>query len=217
MAITFPRAFPQDVRFARSTFTLARQQAVNALQNGAVQAMELGDALWRADFQTEPLAWSARRAWDAWAKTLKDGMNTFVGFDWIGSYPIAYGGAALALTKATGGAWGGQATINAVTATTITLLGLPTAYKARAGDRLSFAWNGSRAYHEVMEDATGSGAGAITLTVEPAIRLNPLPVIGAIVDLIRAPIVMKLAPGTFQNPDALGSQPISFQAVQAIL
>jgi len=215
MAITYPRAFPQTIKWARSAFSLPRGNAINQLNTGAIQAMEVSEPLWRVAFETEPLIWSDRRAWEAWERTLRGGASAFVGYDWVGSYPIAYGGLAAALTKATGGAWTGTGIITARTAFTLTMSDLPANYQAKAGDRLSYEWGLGRAYHEVVEDVAANSGGVITVTVEPYLR-EPYPSTSTTVTLIRAPIVLKMVPDTWSAPDDLGPQRISFEAVQVI-
>ena len=215
MAITYPRALPQTIRWVRSTFSLPRGNAVNQLNTGVIQAMEVSEPLWRVAFESEPLAWAERRAWGAWERTLRGGAGAFLAHDWMGSYPIAYGGSAAALTKATGGAWTGTGIITARTAFTLTMSGLPASYQAKAGDRLSYEWGLGRAYHEVVEDVAANSSGVITVTVEPYLR-EPYPSISTTVTLIRAPIVLKMVPDTWSAPDDLGPQRISFEAVQVI-
>ncbi|MGQ3674248.1 hypothetical protein ACT6QH_01925 [Xanthobacter sp. TB0139] len=216
MAITYPRPLPEGVRYLRSQMTLQRALSVNTLASGAVQAAETGAALWRFQVQTEPLRWSGRRALNAWYGALA-GTRQILAYDWVGSYPQAYGAGVLDLTRAGGGSFGnGLAVLGAVTATTIELTSLSAGYEARAGDRLSFAWAGVRAYHEIVETVQASAAGAVTVTVEPEVRLLPAPEAGAEVALVRPACVMMIVPDTWQCEEggALGSA--SFEAVQIL-
>ncbi|QTL01909.1 hypothetical protein J5J86_13950 [Aquabacter sp. L1I39] len=215
MAITYPRALPADIRWLKSTLSLPRGNALNRLSSGALQAAEVDEPLWRASFVSEPLVWSERRLWEAWERTLRGGIGTFLAYDWVGSYPLQYGAAVLDLTRAGGGSYNGTATFVSCTATTLTLSGLPNGYQAKTGDRLSFAWNNGRAYHEVAEDAVASSGGALTVTVEPYVRA-PYVDAGTDVALVRAPLVLQMDPDTWSSPDDLGAQRISFTAVQVI-
>lgn len=215
MAITFPRAFPADVRWLKTTFTLPRGNAINRLSSGQIQAVEVGEPLWRASFVSEPLAWSERRVWEAWERTLRGGLGTFSAYDWVGSYPLHYGVSVLSLTRAAGGSYNGSATFVSCTSATITVSGLPAAYQAKAGDRLSFAWGNGRAYHEVVEDAAASSEGALTVTVEPYVRV-PYVDAGTAVAMARAPVVLQMEPDSWSAPDDLEAQRITFTAVQVI-
>lgn len=216
MAITYPRPFPDGLRFFKSQFTLSRQMSTITLENGAVQAAELGEPIWLLSATTEPLRWSGRRALGAWHASLA-GSRRILAYDWVGSYPIAYGAGVLGLTTAGGGAFTGNAVLSAVTATTISLEGLPAGYIATVGDRLSFAWSATRAYHEVVETATANGSGEVTVTVEPAVRLSPAPTIGAAVALVRPTCVMMIVPESWDMDESGAVGSASFEAVQVVV
>ncbi|MGU3494209.1 hypothetical protein ACLBXM_09220 [Xanthobacteraceae bacterium A53D] len=214
MAITFPRPFPDGARLPLSRITLQRSNVGGTLGSGALQVMELYDPIWVGRFATEPLVWSRRRRWSAWGTSLGEGIGSFIAYDWLGSYPVAYGASVMSLTRAGGGAYDGTAVLNNWTSTTVTLTGLPAGYKATPSDRLSFPWWGVRAYHEVAEDAVASSAGVLTVTVQPQLRLGLAPTPGVTVDLVRAPIAMRLRPGTWSEPDEAQKGPVSFEGVQ---
>lgn len=216
MAIIYPRAMPAGHWFQSAEFKLADLSVANTLQSGAVQTMDLGDPLWSATFRTHVVEAEDRQMWQAWALSLRRGRK-FLAFDPEKEFPAAYGSAVLGLTRAIGGAFDGSATLGAVTATTVQLLGLPALYQAKAGDMLSFPWNGVRALHQLVEDTAASSSGIMTLSVEPPVRLNPAPAVSATVDLVRPACVMLLKPGTFSAPASYDPQPVSFEAVQAIV
>lgn len=216
MAIAFPRAIPSGLRFVRSQFTLRRNDVIAQTQGGGLQAMELGEPLWVLSAQTGPLRWSQRRELSAWNTSLRGASRRILAYDWIGSYPIAYGVSVLALARAAGGAFDGTAILNSYTSTTLTLSTLPAGYQALAGDRLSFPWNEVRAFHEVIEDAVANGSGVVTVTVEPPVRTNPTPGAGAAVDLVRPPCVMVIRPETFSVDEGPALAPVSFEALQVL-
>ena len=214
--VTYPRALPPGRWFQSADFRLSDLSVANTLQSGAIQVMDLGDPLWSATFKTCVMEAEDRQMWQAWAMSLRRGRK-FLAFDPEKEFPAAYGSAVLGLTRAIGGAFDGSAALGAVTATTVQLLGLPALYQAKAGDMLSFPWNGVRALHQLVEDAAANSSGIMTLSVEPPVRLNPAPAVSATVDLVRPACVMLLKPGTFSAPASYDPQPVSFEAVQAIV
>ncbi|MFG1330253.1 hypothetical protein V5F41_03260 [Xanthobacter autotrophicus] len=214
MAIIYPRETPGRA-FQSVDFKLLEIAVLNTLQNGAIQTMDLGPSLWRAEFTTIPLYPEERGAWQAWAMSLRGGRN-FVAHDPEKVYPAAYGKDALALSRAIGGAFDGTASLAAFTATTIQLMGLPAGYQATSGDMLSFPWNGLQALHQVVEDAAANSSGIVTLNVGPPVLTNPAPTVGATVTLIRPVCVMKIVPGSFEAPASPIPTPVRFQGVQAI-
>ncbi|MFG1184364.1 hypothetical protein [Xanthobacter aminoxidans] len=215
MTISYPRSFPAGAGFITVDFKLGDLSVQNTLENGAIQVMEMGEALWSATFTTFEMTMADRQRWQAWALTLRLG-KPFYAYDPEKVYPTAYGASVLNLTRAGGGAYDGTATLAAVTAKTVQLTGLPNGYKASAGDMLSFPWNGGTALHMVVEDATASGSGGVTLTVAPPVRLSPLPSISSTVQLVQPVCVMKLKPGTFSAPAGFQPQSVTFEAVQDI-
>lgn len=216
MAITYPRPFPDSLRFAKSQMTLTRQMSTITLEGGGVQTAEMGEPLWRLSATTEPLRWSGRRQLAAWHASLA-GSRRILAYDWVGSYPIAYGAAVLGLTRAGGGAFNGTATLTICTATTVTLSGLPAGYVLSAGDRMSWAWAGVRAYHEAVETVTATAGGVATVTVEPGVRLEPSPAVDAAVALVRPTCVMMITPDSWDMDESGALAPASFEAVQVVV
>ncbi|MFG1202891.1 hypothetical protein V5F29_10910 [Xanthobacter aminoxidans] len=215
MAITYPRDFPTDAAFSSINFSLGDISVQNILQSGAVQTMEIGPSLWRADFTTVPVDATGRRVWQAWELSLRNG-RTFLAWDPEKRFPAAYGRSVLALTRAGGGAFDGTATLASVAATTVSVTGLPAGYTAKAGDMLSFDWSGLRVLHMLTEDVTANGAGAATFPVHPPVQTSPAPAGGAAVALMRPACTMKIIPNTFDAPASGMFAPVKFQAVQAI-
>ncbi len=211
---TYPLSFPAGALFSTAQFTLNVTEAVNTLRSGAVQVMQLGDPLWSAEFETVPLTGEERAPWQAWKVALRGSIGTFLCFDPEKAYPRAYGAAVLSLTRAGGGAFDGVAILDAVTANTLTLSGLPSGYQASAGDMLAFPWNGSRSLHMVMESAVASEAGIITVSAEPAVRLSPAPTSGAAVDLVKPSCLMRIIPGSWEAPATADRRSIRFEAIQ---
>ncbi|MFG1417011.1 hypothetical protein V5F38_04235 [Xanthobacter sp. V0B-10] len=216
MAITYPRAFPTGLRFGKSQMALTRQMSTITLESGAVQAAEMGEPIWRLSATTEPLRWTGRRQLAAWHASLA-GSRRILAYDWVGSYPIAYGAAVMGLTRATGGAFGGSATLTSWTAITVTLTGLPAGYVLSAGDRMSWAWAGVRAYHEAVEPVTASASGVATVTVEPGVRLSPAPAAGSAVALVRPTVVMMIVPDSWSLDESGALGAASFEAVQVVV
>lgn len=216
MAITYPRSLPAGRWFETADFKLGEMASTNTLRSGAIQTMELGEALWSGVFRTFAIEAKDRQMWQAWAMSLRLG-KTFLAFDPEKEFPAAYGEDVLDLLRAGGGAFDGTATLSAYTATSVTLVGLPASYQAKAGDMLSFPWSTVRALHQAIEDGAASAAGVVTLSVEPPVRTSPAPGVSATVDLVRPACVMQMKPGTFTAPGGFERQPVSFEAVQKIV
>lgn len=216
MSIVYPLAFPSGASFSQCSFDLRVTEAVNVLPGGAVLAAELGDPLWTGKFVSGLCGPHQRARWQAWRASLRGSIGTFLGFDPDKAYPLAYGEAVLGLTRAGGGAFDGTATLDAATAGSLTLSGLPADYEVRAGDMLSFAWSASRALHMVVADAQADAGGVLEVEVMPPVLLSPAPAEDAVVDLVRPACLMRIVPGSFSAPAARQSTTVSFEAVQVI-
>ncbi len=214
MAITFPLPFPAGAGFLEGEFTLGEVQAVNTLRSGAVQAMELGDSLWSGRFVTSLCDARQRGRWQAWKGALNGSIGTFLAYDPDKQYPLAYGAGVLALTRFGGGAFDGNATLAAWTATTLQITGLPAAYQAADGDMVSFPWNGGKALHMIVGDTAASAGGVLDVTVVPPVRISPAPSGGAAVALVKPSCIMRLRPGSFSAPTSRARRSVSFEGVQ---
>lgn len=218
MAISYPRPFPAGAYFGSGTaFRLLDLSVQKTLQAGAVQSIDLGPSLWTATFQTVELQMRQRQVWQAWELTLRGG-RTFLAYDPEKQFPSAYSTGVLSLTRAGGGTFDGTAILASVTATSVSVTGLPAGYIAKVGDMLSFPWNNVHALHQIMEDATANGAGAATFRVWPRVQTTPAPAGGAAVRMVQPWCVMKIKPGTFSAPASTSNSPtpVSFEGVQDI-
>lgn len=217
MTITFPRDFPFSGRIfaGGSDLTLQRGTVINQVGAG-IQTLEIADPLWVGTFITVPIIASQRAAWQAWALSLRDGQNLFSAYHPLRQFPLAYGSGALALTRAGGGTWDGTATLAAVTTNTIGVTNLPANYAATVGDMISIPMaSAQRSLHMIIEAATGDGAGALTVTVEPFIR-SGAQIAATTVQLVRARCLMVLKPATFQAPEQASSGSVQFQGIQSL-
>lgn len=218
MTITFPRSFPftGDRLFQQGDLSLRRGIAQNQV-GGGIQTIELADPLWIGTYQTPPLIASKRAQWQAWNLSLREGQNLFFGYHPLRQYPLAYGSKVLTLTRAGAGAFDGTATLASVTTNGIVISNLPANYVATIGDLISIPMTGSgRSLHMVLEAATASPSGNLSVNVEPFIRTTGVNIGSATVQMVRASCLMAIKPGSFTSPDGAGPQPVSFQASQSL-
>lgn len=216
MTIAFPRDFPTS-DFSNCDFNLVRGDAVARSYAGQIQAIELADPYWTMKATTQPLTPALRAKWKAWAASLKGSINQFYAFDIERLYPINYGASALTLTRAGGGTFDGTASLDAATATTLSISGLSNAYALAAGDHVSIGLEGGqRSLHVVTEDDTALVDGTVTVNVEP-----PVPAsfdLLAAVQLVAPKCIMVMKPNSFNAPaDGTGLAPVSFEAVQVLV
>lgn len=218
MAITYPRDFPTGLDcFVAGSFHLAPRDAVNETRGGAILSAEIGDAHWEAVYETQPFRRPERAIWQAWWATLRSHWS-FLGYDPEKRFPLNYGKGVFNLSRAGGGAFDGTALVSSATATTISLTTLPAAFVMLVGDHVSLALSdGRRGLHQVVEQATSSAGGAVTVTVEPRVRTSVVVNGSTVASLVKPKAEMFIRPGTFAAPhNAHERLPVSFEAVQRL-
>jgi hypothetical protein len=214
--ITFPRDMPPCRISALSTFDLQHGVAISQA-GGSVQAMELAPAIWKASFTTEPLSAKQRAQVQAWWATLKGGVGTFFAWDCFRAWPQAYGNSCIGMPRAGGGTFDGLCQITANNTTTVNLATLPAGFIFTDGDMLELVRQGTNkiSLHNITEDAVASGAGTVTVSIEPP-ALSDTAVPNSFVRLVKARCVMVPKPGSFSAPAGLGRGAAQFEAVQTL-
>ncbi|WP_375458890.1 hypothetical protein [uncultured Enterovirga sp.] len=215
MALAFPRAMLCGV--LSSQFEIRRFMSTNQLAGGTTQVREAAEPRWMAEFTYAPMGRAAFQQLQAWLDTLRGGLRFFLAHDALKPYPVGYGKAALlALTRAGGGAFDGTATLSSISATGFTLTSLPGGFALKAGDHIGLVQSGRFGLFRIVEDATASGGGAVTLTVEPRVPTN-LFTTGALAHLVRPSCTMILDPASISASRSAGSRaPITFSGIQAL-
>lgn len=213
MTITYPRTMPAFDMLSCG-FTIRRSMLRAESGGGVVQEMESFPARWEATWTTRPLNETQRGEMVAWLDSMRGAQKRFIGFDPTRCYPLAYGVGVLALSRAGGGAFDGTATLSSYTASTLTVATLPSGYQAKPGDMVSVTNAASkRSLHRVVEAATASGGGSITLTVEPTVTITLAA--SNVVNLVRAAAIMHLLEMTVPPRNAF-RQSITFSARQVL-
>lgn len=194
MALTFPRAMPDGV--ATEYFEPERTDFASPRGDGRVSGVTAGFPLWRGRW-TLGRAMTQRRSeeWRAFVATLRGRQRTFFAGDQGRPYPLASPNGFTGLVRAGGGTFDGSATSWSVNADrdVPTLTGLPANYPLQIGDYIMWRWltagEQRRALCRAVEDATASGSGVVSITVEPPLP-NLVPA-EAIADLARPVCIMR--------------------------
>lgn len=218
MAITYPRQLPfsGSIFGPGSDLSLRRGDARNQDGAGMLEVIELADPLWQLRIVTKPLRPTIRAQWKAFLLSLQGGIQLFYGYHPILQYPIAYGVGVLGLTRNGGGAFDGTATLTAKTSFTLSLSNLPSTYIATPGDMISVPLTtGARMLHVVIEGGTAV-AGALTVSVNPAVRTETVATGSTDIRLVKAPALFVVKHETVNAPDGEAFAPVSFEAMQTV-
>lgn len=215
MTITYPRAMLAGCQ-ATDTMRLIRTEAASMLASGATQAIQLAPPRWRCDYTTKPLSMAERRPWRAWLDSLNGALRTFLGHSPLQVWPGAYPGGFAGLDRASGGAFDGTAQASAVSATGISIVGLPAGFVLGAGDLVGLVQNGKYGLYRIMEAVVAAGNGTASVTLSPAVNTS-LFAIGATVNFARPVCEMILDPATAPDASAeLSRKPVTFTGIQRL-
>lgn len=172
MAVTYPRALPEWLNFDLAThLALRRDQSRNARRNGTVQIIDRSDPRWVLSAVTVPLDPYESRQMDTWLDSLSGGLRDFIWIDLKRRLPQSYPNGIAGMMKHGGGTFDGTGAITAISATGLTISGLPTNFYLKNGDGVSIEKDGQYGLHTILEDATAV-AGVVSVTVQPFIKTN---------------------------------------------
>lgn len=199
MALTFPRPLPATGA-ASEYFEPERVDYVSPEAGGRIGGVSAGFPLWRGVWTLgRTMSLQTSEEWRALVASLRGAQRTFYGGDYGRPLPLAYPNGFTGLTRAGGGAFAGAASSWSVNGTrdVPVLNGMPAAFSLSLGDYIMWRWETGgeqrRSLHRSVEAATASGAGVLTVTVEP-----PLPTLipgAAVADLLNPVCIMKAVPG----------------------
>lgn len=212
MTITFPRDLPSVLEVVDEDFTLVRDQNTNRRKGAKSQVSDRSDPYWSVEWTTTPIDKDEFQELEAWLMSFKGGMLDFLGYRVDRPYPKNYREGFDGLTRHGGGAFAGDAYVDAVTSTTITISGLPTTFALKAGDMVGLSEDGNRGLYQIMEDATAS-AGVVTVTVESFV-LTTIFSAAAAAHFDRPPCLMKVV--DWSGPRRPGLSAVKISAEQRI-
>ncbi len=186
--MTDPLALPTRPRIKASRFSLTRQQAFNPMRGGHHQAVDLGEALWRCEFETTDLPRDEGGAWRALLARTRGNQRTMLLFDAARPRPIAYhstaktaaplassstikASSAVILASAVGdgvAGWGAPQIVEVDrTNGRVRLTGLVAGATISPGDMGAWQDGYARRLHIILEAATADAAGEAWVSVEP--------------------------------------------------
>lgn len=215
MAIIYPRDMP-SCHFSQAEFVPQYAQS-HALTGGGPNAVDLAPVLWRGAWTIDVITREDAGIWSAWLASLRGGLKTFKGVPpkrrWPLKYPRGFGGLNVA---GGGGAFSGAGNLSAigVNRDTITVNQLPAGLILNPGDFVSIVVGTRQHLHMIVEGGVSSGAGAVTVTVEPTIRPNAVTGVAA---LLEAPYCEMGLSGDWQMVRDIARVTFSFKSLQVIL
>lgn len=166
------RYLPSKIRFVDDI-------EVNRHPNGASRARQFGLGYWQADIGVAPMDREALGKWDAFFLKHGSAKSVVRLFHPNQCTPVSYKGFA-GVDVAGGGQFSGAGNLFARTdAFNVTVSNCPSLFKLKCGDWVGFEIDDRFSLHQIVEDATGSAGGVVSIEVFPAIPARF--VVGAVV------------------------------------
>lgn len=217
MTVSFPRAWPSQLRSITQTFAPEPMLEVSPFRSGEQVAKELGETLWRMTVQTPTLSEDDHAELSAWHATLTS-IQPFYGYDILRRYPRAYNSGWGGLLVG-GSPFNGTGRIASLTAAKTLGLGtLPPGFVLQPGDYLQFDYTDGitrRALHQIVEGGVAAAGGTVTVEVRPFIR--PGWSVNAVVQFFQPSAKMLIVPGSWQAPSARNrTSSVSFESLQTL-
>lgn len=213
MALVFPRDFPAVLRVNSENFPLKRYLNRNTRRGGKTQLSGRADPRWQLEWRSTNLNPDQFQEVEAFLESLQGGMNDFLAYRWERPFPKNYRAGFDGLTRYGGGAFDGSAYVDAVTASTITVSGLPATFNLAAGDMIGLVQSGAYGLHMLMEDVAAA-SGVATVTVQPFVKTNIFDG-SASAQFARPKCRMML--DSYSGPRGLAPAPVTISAIQRII
>lgn len=216
MALTYPRAYPFYISgVGKLKFGISRIQNQPRTRGGVVQGAEKARSLWMVQAETPILNADQFEEMQAFFDSLRGVLNPFTMYDPKRRRPRSYPGVGWAgISRHTGGAFDGTATLAGASGYQVLLSGLPTNFNLLPGDLISWPWRSTRALHRAVEAATSIN-GQMAVQVEPDVI--PGTVGTPSVKLEDADAVFKLVLGQdLMERGPVVGEPYAFSAIQAL-
>lgn len=210
MSLSDPFDLLADFPGVSTRFQLMPMVEMTPLRSGGPVSLDLGPAIWEADYRSKNLRPSQRRHWKALLHALIG--KTFYGYDTTACWPIAYPGGAWP----TGETFDGTATLDTDTTTSLVLglSGLPEGYTGSVGDYFSITYaDDSLGLHQAAEAFTVGSDGKAAFAVVPEIQVGWET--ATEVDLKKPPVLMMIVPDSIDaSGDLQARGPVVFTARQ---
>lgn len=208
-----------DVGWRECTFDPVQPRSINRMEGRRTESQSFGTPYWRATYQATWLDKAKFGLMDAFMMQAGDEGETFLGYDVFRPRPIAMDtGSPLSGTKAAGGAFNGDAYLQAITGTTqLNVGGLPAGFILLPGDyvelRMSIL---KRSLHRVIAPATASSGGFVTLNVRHPVDRDHF-TSSATVHFEKPSCTMQIDPDSYSGAKSWDNREPSFSATEVFV
>lgn len=208
-----------SVGWKECTFDPVQPRSINRMEGRRTESQKFGTPYWTANYQATWLDKAKFGLMDAFMMQAGDDGETFLGYDVFRPRPIAMDtGSPLSGTKAAGGAFNGDAYLQAITGTTqLNVGGLPAGFILSPGDYVELRMAPLlRSLHRVIAAATSDSGGFVTLEVRHPIDRDHF-TSSATVHFEKPSCTMQIDAGSYSGAKSWDSREPSFSATEVFV
>ncbi|KRD56476.1 hypothetical protein [Ensifer sp. Root278] len=202
--------------WAECRFDPIQPRNSDQMEGRRTESQTFGTPYWVASYVTRPLLRPEFGVMDAFMMQLDDNGQTFLAHDVFRPRPLAHDtGLPLSGTKAGGGAFNGDAVLQAITnPTTIVVSGLPAGFRLSAGDYAEIRKSQLvRSLHRIIAPATANGSGVATLTIRYGLDTGVFNTT-CTVHFEKPSCTMQIDPGSYDGKKSWANRSPSFTATE---
>ncbi|NTB86381.1 hypothetical protein [Agrobacterium tumefaciens] len=208
-----------SIGWRECSFDPVQPRSTARMEGRRTEAMAFGTPYWKANYKATYLSEEDFGKMDAFMMQAGDSGDVFLGYDVFRPRPIAMDtGAPLSGTKAAGGAFNGDAYLQAITGTTqLNVGGLPAAFKFLPGDYVELRMTTlKRSLHRVIAAATSNAGGFVTLSVRFPIDTQNF-TSSAVVNFEKPSCTMQIDPESYSGSKSWSSREPSFSGTEVFI
>ncbi|KNY36105.1 hypothetical protein [Agrobacterium sp. SUL3] len=207
------------VGWRECTFDPVQPRSINRMEGRRTESQSFGTPYWKATYQATWLDKAKFGLMDAFMMQAGDDGETFLGYDVFRPRPIAMDtGSPLSGTKAAGGAFNGDAYLQAITGTTqLNVGGLPAGFILSPGDYVELRMAPLlRSLHRVRLPATATSGGFVTLEVRFPVDRDHF-TSSATVHFEKPSCTMQIDPDSYSGAKSWDNREPSFTATEVFV
>lgn len=207
-----------SIGWRECTFDPVRILSTSRMEGRRTESVSNGTPYWKATYRATYLSKEDFGLMDAFMMLAGDGGEVFLGFDVFRPRPIAMDqNKPLSGTRASGGAFTGDCTIQSISARSVGLIGLPAGFIFSPGDYVEVRKSTKvRSLHRVMSPGIADAQGYATLNVRYNIDLQHFDV-GCTAHLEKPSCTMQIDPDSYSGAKSWSSREPSFTATEVFV
>ncbi|UXT56962.1 hypothetical protein FY134_04570 [Agrobacterium fabrum] len=199
-------------------FDPVKIRSTNRMEGRRTESMSAGTPYWKATYRATYLSKEDFGIMDAFMMRAGEDGDAFLAYDAFRPRPIAMDqNKPLSGTRAAGGAFVGDCTVQAIGPRSVSLAGLPAGFSFSPGDYVEIRKNTrQRSLHRIMLPVVSDAGGYATLSVRYNIDTQNFPV-SCTAHLEKPSCTMQIDPDSYSATKSWTSREPSFSATEVFL